>query len=76
VCELVLISPAGEEHHGRGILEGAIAQKARGVEGFGYDPIFVPLGETRTVAELGDVWKAGASHRARAVRALREALPA
>ena len=43
----------------------------RGDEGFGYDPIFVPRGEARTVAELGDAWKAEHSHRARAARAAR-----
>ena len=42
----------------------------RGDEGFGYDPIFVPEGETRTVAELGDAWKREHSHRARAAAAL------
>ena len=41
-----------------------------GDEGFGFDPIFVPHGETRTVAELGDAWKAEHSHRALAARAL------
>jgi XTP/dITP diphosphohydrolase len=42
----------------------------RGSEGFGFDPIFVPKGEDRTVAELGDGWKAENSHRARAAKAL------
>ncbi len=42
--------------------------RRRGDEGFGYDPIFVPHGETRTVAELGDAWKAEHSHRAQAAR--------
>lgn len=71
VCELVCISPAGEELQGTGTLEGAIAEEARGSEGFGFDPVFIPQGETRTVAELGDEWKAKHSHRARAARALR-----
>jgi XTP/dITP diphosphohydrolase len=70
VSELVGVSPAGAEHRGRGTLEGAIAEAPRGTGGFGYDPVFVPEGETRTVAELGDPWKRGHSHRARAVRAL------
>jgi XTP/dITP diphosphohydrolase len=39
--------------------------------GFGFDPVFVPSGETRTVAELGDEWKAAHSHRALAAQALR-----
>jgi XTP/dITP diphosphohydrolase len=74
VCELVALSPAGEERRGTGVLEGAIAGEARGSEGFGYDPVFVPEGETRTVAELGDSWKRKHSHRARAARALLESL--
>lgn len=74
VCELVGISPEGDERRGTGILEGRIAQAPRGSEGFGYDPIFVPEGEERTVAELGDGWKREHSHRARAARALVEAI--
>jgi XTP/dITP diphosphohydrolase len=74
VCELVCISPQGRELRGTGVLEGRIAPEARGTEGFGYDPIFVPTGEERTVAELGNEWKREHSHRARAVRALLEAL--
>jgi XTP/dITP diphosphohydrolase len=70
VCELVALSPGGDERRGTGVLEGAIADAPRGSEGFGYDPIFVPDGETKTVAELGDAWKREHSHRARAARAL------
>ena len=76
VCELVGLGPDRAEVRGTGILDGTIAQERRGTEGFGYDPIFVPTGERRTVAELGDVWKRGNSHRARAARALLHALPA
>jgi XTP/dITP diphosphohydrolase len=71
VSELVAISPDGDELRGTGVLEGRIADAPRGSEGFGYDPIFVPDGEERTVAELGNEWKAQNSHRARAARALR-----
>ena len=70
VCELVALSPDGEERRGTGILEGAIATERRGDEGFGYDPIFVPAGEDRTVAELGGSWKRTNSHRARAAATL------
>jgi XTP/dITP diphosphohydrolase len=70
VSELVLLSPDGREHRGTGTLDGRIAHFPAGSEGFGYDPIFVPNGEERTVAELGDEWKAGHSHRARAAQAL------
>ncbi len=70
VCELVCLSPAEQEFRGTGILAGNIVEAPRGSEGFGYDPIFVPEAETRTVAELGNEWKRQNSHRARAVRAL------
>jgi XTP/dITP diphosphohydrolase len=74
VCELVALSPAGREVRGTGMLEGSIAFEPRGSEGFGFDPVFVPRGEKRTVAELGDDWKASNSHRARAAQALLAAL--
>jgi XTP/dITP diphosphohydrolase len=71
VCELVVLSPAGQEFRGSGTLEGRIAESPAGSEGFGYDPVFIPDAEQRTVAELGDAWKAaGNSHRARAAAAL------
>jgi XTP/dITP diphosphohydrolase len=76
VCELVCITPDGEEVRGRGTLSGAIADLPRGDGGFGYDPVFVPEGEERTVGELGDAWKERNSHRARAVHALIAALGA
>ena len=74
VSELVIVSPAGDELRGTGTLEGHIAAEPRGTEGFGFDPIFVPAGEQRTVAELGNGWKRENSHRARAARALLNAL--
>ena len=74
VCELVLLGPGGEQVRGTGVLEGTIADAAAGNEGFGFDPVFVPAGGTRTVAELGDAWKAEHSHRALAANALRNAV--
>jgi XTP/dITP diphosphohydrolase len=73
-CEIVCLSPGGEELRGTGVLEGSVAHEARGTEGFGYDPIFVPSGESRTVAELGNDWKRTNSHRARAAHTLAAAL--
>jgi XTP/dITP diphosphohydrolase len=70
VCELVALGPDGGERRGTGVLDGTIAEARRGSEGFGYDPIFVPLGESATVAELGNDWKRANSHRARAATAL------
>jgi XTP/dITP diphosphohydrolase len=74
LSELVLLAPDGRELRGTGVLEGRIAHAPRGDEGFGYDPIFIPENEERTVAELGNEWKAEHSHRARAARALLRAL--
>ncbi|HEU5371150.1 MAG TPA: non-canonical purine NTP pyrophosphatase [Gaiellaceae bacterium] len=70
VCELVALSPDGSEIVGTGVLRGEVAGAAAGGEGFGFDPVFVPVGEERTVAQLGDAWKAEHSHRALAARAL------
>jgi XTP/dITP diphosphohydrolase len=74
VCELVALGPDGTEVAARGELNGRIAHESRGLEGFGYDPVFVPEGEERTVAELGNAWKSTHSHRAEAARALARAL--
>ena len=74
VTELVAIAPDGEELRGSGVLEGELATERRGEGGFGYDPIFIPAGDTRTVAELGDAWKRRNSHRARAAQALEAAI--
>jgi XTP/dITP diphosphohydrolase len=74
VCALVAIAPDGSETSASGTLEGTVAEAPSGDEGFGYDPIFVPDGESRTVAELGNAWKAEHSHRACAARALAKAL--
>jgi len=74
VCELVALAPDGSEVRATGTLDGVVADEPRGDEGFGYDPIFVPLGETETVAELGNEWKSANSHRAKAAAALADAL--
>ena len=54
-----------------GIVEGQIADRARGSYGFGYDPIFVPQGFQQTFGELPPVEKNRLSHRARALEKLR-----
>jgi XTP/dITP diphosphohydrolase len=53
-----------------GVVEGDIADRARGAGGFGYDPIFVPEGFKQTFGELGSEVKKRISHRAKAIRAL------
>lgn len=68
----VLLLPSGAELVGEGVWEGHIAAGPRGEGGFGYDPLFVPSGETRTAAELSEAEKNEISHRSRALRDLVE----
>ena len=66
--------PDGRELHAEGVLEGVIEETPRGTNGFGYGPIFRPVGEQRTFAELSDAERNAISHRGNAVRALASAL--
>lgn len=74
VTVLVALAPDGRELEVSGVLEGDLATERRGETGFGYDPIFIPAGYDRTVAELGGAWKRAHSHRALAAKALLEAV--
>lgn len=60
----------GKKHLFEGIVKGEIIKEKRGGSGFGYDPIFVPEGYTKTFAELGNETKNKISHRAQAVEKL------
>ncbi len=73
-CVAAVAWPDGRETHAEGVCEGTLAGKPRGERGFGYDPIFVPAGWDRTMAELTDQEKDRISHRGRALRALGELL--
>jgi XTP/dITP diphosphohydrolase len=70
VCAAALVVPDGEETVVRGEWRGKLAREPRGSNGFGYDPIFVPEGESRSSAELDPAEKDAVSHRGRALRAL------
>lgn len=70
VAVLVLAWPDGHVETAEGRLEGTLVFPPRGKNGFGYDPIVQPLGETRTCGELTAPEKAAISHRGKAVRAL------
>jgi len=69
VCVVALVSADGE-HVVRGEMPGRLAREERGSNGFGYDPLFVPEGETRTSAELTPDEKDAISHRGKAMRAI------
>ncbi|HKX12693.1 MAG TPA: RdgB/HAM1 family non-canonical purine NTP pyrophosphatase [bacterium] len=66
-CVVVLRHPDGREQIGRGELWGSIAEAPRGEGGFGYDPIFIPEGFDRSLAELSPAEKNSLSHRRRAL---------
>jgi XTP/dITP diphosphohydrolase len=70
ICAAALVTPAGTERVVEGRLDGVLVRAPRGSGGFGYDPIFLPAGETRTTAELAPADKDAISHRGRALRAL------
>ena len=72
VCVIAHVAPDGAETLFEGACEGTMAADGAGTRGFGYDPVFVPGGERRTMAELSDAEKDAISHRGRAARALRE----
>jgi XTP/dITP diphosphohydrolase len=74
VCVAALVLPSGEETLVRGEWRGTLVRERRGVNGFGYDPIFRPDGENRTSAEMEPAEKDAVSHRGLALRALVPAL--
>ncbi|MDQ2881275.1 MAG: RdgB/HAM1 family non-canonical purine NTP pyrophosphatase [Actinomycetota bacterium] len=79
VCAAALVVPPGVGVSGaqtvvRGHWRGTLTRAARGSNGFGYDPIFVPDGDRRTSAELEPAEKDAVSHRGQAMRALLPAL--
>jgi XTP/dITP diphosphohydrolase len=69
-CAAALALPDGSEVVVEGRWPGRVIREPRGSNGFGYDPIFVPEGETRTSAEMSAAEKDADSHRARAFRQL------
>ncbi len=68
VCVMTLVFPDGEVIRARGEIEGTIITEPRGEGGFGYDPYFVPKGDTRTFAEYPAEEKNAISHRGRALQ--------
>jgi XTP/dITP diphosphohydrolase len=74
VCVLVGLGARDEVLVAAGVCPGEIAPAMRGAEGFGYDPLFIPQGEDRSMAEMSMEEKAAISHRGRAARRLAELL--
>jgi len=70
VCAAALALPDGTVMVRQDRMPGTLARESRGENGFGYDPIFVPDGDSRTAAELTPQEKDAISHRGKAFRAL------
>jgi XTP/dITP diphosphohydrolase len=68
VCVLALAWPDGHCETVEGTVEGTVVWPPRGDQGFGYDPMFLPEGESRTFGEMPAAEKHAISHRARAFR--------
>lgn len=73
VCVLALAWPDGHVECFRGESKGRLIWPPRGAEGFGYDPVFMPVGRTRTFAEMTREEKQELSHRAAAFEKLAKA---
>ena len=73
VCVVAVAESSGSVQVFRGVVRGEVSREPRGESGFGFDPIFIREGETRTYAEMGEE-KSADSHRARALRAARHGL--
>jgi XTP/dITP diphosphohydrolase len=73
-CVTVCAWPDGDRIWGEGTCTGWLVLEPRGERGFGYDPIFIPDGHRRTMAELNPEEKNAISHRGRALRRLRASL--
>ena len=69
VCVLCFLKPGGDRHFFKGCCEGHILEAPSGRGGFGYDPLFRPLGYAKSFADLGSAVKHCLSHRGRAVEA-------
>ena len=74
-CTIALVDPSGVEHVVAGKCHGTIAEKpSAGVNGFGYDPLFIPDGETLSFAEMAPENKNAISHRGRALAEARRTI--
>jgi XTP/dITP diphosphohydrolase len=73
-CVLAVAKEGGLLATFEGVVEGTIAERPRGLDGFGYDPVFLPAGYAQTFGELPAAEKNRISHRARAIQLLRDSL--
>lgn len=74
VCVIAIVYPNGKIKTVKGICRGRIATEMRGSQGFGYDPVFIPSGYKKTFAEMKPTMKNRISHRAKALRKLKNVI--
>lgn len=74
VTVATLVTGSGEKYSTEGILTGRITRTPKGSSGFGYDPLFVPEGFDKTLAQLGEGVKNRISHRRQALEKMRDVL--
>jgi XTP/dITP diphosphohydrolase len=74
-CCIGFMMPGGRPHVSKGVAEGQVSEEKAGSGGFGYDPIFVPEGYSKTYAQIEVAEKNGISHRGRAIEAFLKELP-
>ena len=74
VCYAAFVRPGEPPHVESGVVEGRIGFRPRGAGGFGYDPLFIPEGHTRTFGEMAPAEKKHISHRGRALQKMRSYL--
>jgi XTP/dITP diphosphohydrolase len=72
VCAAAFVAPGGYERVLRAEMVGDLIEAPRGEKGFGYDPIFIPIGFSQTTGEMSPELKDSISHRGKAMRALAE----
>lgn len=74
VCAIVCLSADKQKHSFQGFCSGSLAFAERGQNGFGYDPLFIPTGQSQTLGELPAEFKEKISHRTLALKQLKQAL--
>lgn len=67
-CAMVIMTPDNQEWIFETDFQGQISKSPQGMMGFGYDPVFIPEGQTQTLAELGPGYKNMHSHRSQALK--------
>jgi XTP/dITP diphosphohydrolase len=75
-CAAAVVTPDGRSDSTVGVVRGSLLSEPRGVNGFGYDPLFVPHGHPLSTAEMTSAEKDALSHRGAALRALAPLLAA